>query len=74
MNTLKTRAVVRPRDISTSFGRLAPLCRRDIMPAAKSCTAPPMMLPIGMMMNTISPNSTPRITPMTGPTPAMFSS
>ena len=46
----------------------------DIMPETKSWTAPPIIFPIGMMRKTIVPNLMPRITPITGPTPAMLRS
>ena len=74
MKSEKTPKNALPIVFRISAGRFAPLCRRDIMPATKSCTAPPKILPIGMIRNTIAPNFTPRITPITGPIPAMFRS
>ena len=55
-------------------GRLEPPPRIDIMPEMKSCVAPAMMLPIGIIQKTMSPNFTPMITPITGPIPAILSS
>ena len=74
MNQEKIPEYPLPRLSRMIFGRLAPLSRRDIMPARKSCVAPAITQPTGMMRKTISPNLIPRITPITGPTPAMFKS
>ena len=43
-------------------------------PDTQSCTAPPKTHPIGMIQKHSHPNLIPMITPITGPTPAMFSS
>ena len=52
----------------------APFMRIETMPAKKSCTAPMKTQPTGMMRSATLPNLMPRMTPMTGPTPAMFRS
>ena len=74
MNTEKIPKNAFPIVMRTSAGRFAPLCRSDIIPATKSCTAPPRIFPTGIIRNTTAPNLIPRITPITGPTPAIFSS
>ena len=74
MNHSKKMLYPNPRFFRTIFGRFAPLSRMDIMPAAMSCTAPMRTHPSGMMTSAMMPNLMPRITPITGPMPAMFSS
>ncbi|OQA02581.1 MAG: hypothetical protein BWY69_01001 [Planctomycetes bacterium ADurb.Bin401] len=53
---------------------LSPLCRRDIIPEIKSCTAPAKIHPKTIHRNTTGPHNAPASAPKIGPRPAMFSS